>query len=285
LHFGSLVAAVGSFLEARVRRGEWLVRIEDLDPPREKSGAAASILATLEHLGLQWDGPVLFQSTRGEAYAAALERLRDLDCVYVCPCSRAYLATLPENQARPAGEELFHRSGCRPLQAREGAWRFCAPDVDVEFIDRCQGPVRSNVARDTGDFVLRRRDGLYSYQLAVVVDDAEQGITDVVRGADLLSSTARQLLVHGALGLEPPAYMHLPLAVDDKGAKLSKSADAPAAATRAPAASLVDVLRFLRQEPPDGLRRASVAEVWDWALAHWEPQRFARTKAMQSEHS
>jgi glutamyl-Q tRNA(Asp) synthetase len=153
--------------------------------------------------------------------------------------------------------------------------RFRVPDREVLFVDRVQGEQRANVARTVGDFVLRRRDGLFAYQLAVVVDDAEQGITDVVRGNDLLSSTARQILLQEALGLPRPAYMHLPLAVDDKGLKLSKTDDAPALSRSAPAMQVVAALEFLRQAPPGGLECAPLAEVWQWALAHWRPERFA----------
>jgi glutamyl-Q tRNA(Asp) synthetase len=274
LHFGSLVAAVGSFLDARSRHGEWLVRIEDLDPPRERPGATDDILATLERYGLHWDGPVLRQSTRAEAYEAALARLESAGCLRRCCCSRAQLAALPENRAREPGEELYHPPECLPACQDAGArpaWRFRAPDRDVEFVDRVQGPQVANVARTVGDFVLRRRDGLFAYQLAVVVDDAAQGVTDVVRGADLLSSTARQVVLQQALALPRLTYMHLPIAVGDSGLKLSKSADAPALSRSSAAALVVAALEFLRQAPPAGLERAPLEEVWQWAVAHWRP--------------
>jgi glutamyl-Q tRNA(Asp) synthetase len=268
---------VGSFLDARARGGEWLVRIEDLDPPRARPGAADDILATLAALGLHWDGPVLRQSARTDAYVEALRRLESAGCVRPCLCSRAQLEALPENQQRRQGDELFHPAQCLPAGsgAATPALRFRVPDREVLFVDRVQGEQRANVARTVGDFVLRRRDGLFAYQLAVVVDDAEQGITDVVRGNDLLSSTARQILLQEALGLPRPAYMHLPLAVDDKGLKLSKTDDAPALSRSAPAMQVVAALEFLRQAPPGGLECAPLAEVWQWALAHWQPGRFA----------
>ena len=258
--------------------GEWLLRIEDLDPPREKPGAADDILATLDRFGLHWDGAVLRQSTRLDAYRAALDRLAANGQLRKCACTRAALAALPENQRPDAGDELFHPPQCLPAggdPAAEAALRFRVPDLDVEFVDRLQGLRVSNVARCVGDFVLRRRDGLFAYQLAVVVDDAEQGILDIVRGADLLSSTPRQILLQQALGLPLLTYMHIPLAVGRDGLKLSKSEDAPGLMLGAPARLAVAALEFLGQEPPSELARGDVAEVWDWAVTHWRPERIA----------
>ena len=277
LHFGSLVAAVGSFLEARKHRGEWLVRIEDLDAPRTRPGAADGILRTLERLGLNWDGEVVHQSRRTDAYRAAFARLRAAGRLRPCRCSRAQLAALPANQARAPGQELVHPEKCLPGSHRSAAapaWRFRAPDLDVAFVDRVQGPQSQNVARTGGDFVVQRRDGLFAYQLAVVLDDSDQGITDVVRGADLLASTARQILLQQALQVPRPTYMHLPLAVDASGVKLSKSGDAPAVLHPAPAAPIVAALEFLRQHPPAELGRAALDDVWAWAIEHWQPSRF-----------
>ncbi len=278
LHFGSLVAAAASYLEARSRAGEWLVRMEDLDPPRERPGAADAILSALDRLGLHWDGAVLRQSTRHEAYEATLEQLRRGGHLRACSCSRAALAALPENARRAPGEESFHPVECLvPPSSREGefALRFRVPDAVVSFVDRVQGRQSFDVARTVGDFVLRRRDGLYAYQLAVVVDDASQGITDVVRGADLLSSTPRQELLRQTLGLPAVSFMHIPLAVDAGGLKLSKSAGAPGLGTSSPAAQAVAALEFLGQEPPDGLAGGQVGEVWAWAVHNWHPERLA----------
>jgi glutamyl-Q tRNA(Asp) synthetase len=281
LHFGSLVAAIGSYLDARAHDGQWLVRIEDLDPPREQPGAADRILADLAALGLESDGPVLRQGSRAEAYEAALQRLAAAGALRQCACTRAALAKLPENQSRPAGagDELFHPAECLPPTGTAvpgHALRLRVPaGTVVEFEDRSLGPQRVDVAASVGDFVLRRRDGLYAYQLAVVVDDAAQGVTDVVRGSDLLASTARQVLLQRALGLPLLRYMHLPLAVDGRGLKLSKSDGAPAARGREPARQLVTVLQFLGQSPPDALGRATLREAWDWARAHWRVGGFA----------
>jgi glutamyl-Q tRNA(Asp) synthetase len=273
LHFGSLLAAVGSYLEARTRGGRWLVRIEDLDPPRERPGAADRILSDLERFGFAWDGAVLHQSTRAEAYEAALTRLAAGGLTFHCGCSRSQLAQ-PCGTAVP-GDELFHPVVCpNPAPAGAGAVRFRVPDRVVHFTDRAQGAQRVNVTHTSGPFVLRRRDGLHAYQLAVTVDDAAQGVTDVVRGADLLGSTPRQILLQEALGLPRPGYLHLPLIVDAAGNKLSKSGDAPALDAAAPSTQLVAALACLRQSPPRALARAPTAEIWRWALGHWRPERF-----------
>ena len=282
LHFGSLVAALGSYLDARAHHGRWLVRIEDLDPPRERVGAADEILRTLEALDLHWDGPVLRQSQRTSAYAAALARLSERNLLHACACTRSEVAALPENRAREpsAADELFHPRRCpvhrSPATRPPGqAWRLRVPSGLVTFADRSLGAQSVDVAASVGNFVLRRRDGLFAYQLAVVVDDAHQGVTDVVRGCDLLTSTARQILLQQALGLPSLRYLHLPLAVDDRGRKLSKSGDAPAADRSTPAARLVAVLEFLGQAPPPELKDGSAREVLDWAQAHWRVTGFA----------
>jgi glutamyl-Q tRNA(Asp) synthetase len=276
LHFGSLLAALASCLEARVRGGRWLVRIEDLDPPRERPGAADRILTDLERFGFTWDGPVLWQSTRAEAYQAALDRLDWLQLTLLCGCSRSQLAGAADPEpAQDAADEARHPTVCpNPAPPGRGSIRFRCADRDVEFTDRCQGQCSLNVARTTGPFVVRRRDGLHAYQLAVTVDDAAQGVTDVVRGADLLASTARQILLQEALGLSRPGYLHVPLAVTADGTKLSKSGDAPALDSAEPSVQLVAALEVLRQEPPAELRHAPPPEVWRWAFGHWRPERF-----------
>ncbi|TAN01302.1 MAG: tRNA glutamyl-Q(34) synthetase GluQRS [Rhodanobacteraceae bacterium] len=244
LHFGSLVAALAGWLRARQQGGLWLVRVEDIDPPREVPGSAASILAALGAPGLRADEPPLYQSQREAAYMAALQHLRDAGHAFPCWCSRAEL--------EDAG--AVHRDGCCISPARDDrppAWRLRVPDLDIEFDDVLQGPQRQNVRDAVGDFVLKRADGLWSYQLACVVDDAYQRITEVVRGCDLLDSTPRQILLQRLLGLPTPAYLHLPLAVDAGGRKLSKSTDAPAVDAREPMAALASALRLLGQPVPD----------------------------------
>ncbi len=271
LHFGSLVAAVGSYLDARCQGGEWLLRMEDVDTPRNVPGAAEDILRTLEAFGFEWDGPVLWQSRRGEAYAAALERLRRAGLAYPCACSRKEIA---DSATRPAIDGgLAYPGTCRgglPPGRSPRAWRLRVEAGETAFVDRLQGRQAQHLERDVGDFVLRRADGLFAYQLAVVVDDAWQGITDIVRGADLLASTPRQIWLQRCLDYPQPRYAHLPVAANAAGEKLSKQTRAPALDSGRAAAELVRALHFLGQEVPAGLASARPAEIWGWARQHWD---------------
>lgn len=255
LHFGSLVAALAGWLRARQQGGEWLLRIEDIDPPREVAGSAQSILAALHHIGLDADGPVLYQSERADAYAAALQQLRDRGHAFPCWCSRSDL-----DAARLVHHELHHDGHCfAPARDdRPPAWRLRAPDLDIAFDDLLQGRQYQNVRETVGDFVLQRADGLWSYQLACVVDDAHQGITEVVRGADLLDSTPRQILLQRLLDLPTPAYLHIPLARDANGNKLSKSTGAGAITDGDPRTALLRALQFLGQPAPVGTDAAAI---------------------------
>jgi len=279
LHFGSLVAAVGSYLEAKRRDGAWLVRIEDIDPPREQPGAADAILRTLEACGMDWDGEIIYQSQRGEAYAAALARLDALGLIYPCACSRREIA---DSYLRTDGALIYPgtcRNGIAPGR-RARAWRVRVDDNVIEFRDAVQGTVRQDLAAEVGDFVLRRADGLYAYQLAAAVDDADQGITDVVRGADLLDSTARQIYLQRRLALPTPRYLHLPVAVNAAGEKLSKQTRAAPVDESDPVPVLVQVMDFLGQAPPAQLGRAPLTEFWCWALTHWDAQRIPRQRSL-----
>jgi glutamyl-Q tRNA(Asp) synthetase len=271
LHFGSLVAAVGSYLDARTQGGEWLLRMEDVDTPRNVPGAAEQILATLEAFGFAWDGPVLWQSQRAAAYEAVLAALRRSGRAYPCACSRKEIA---DSATRPAVDGgLAYPGTCRaglPPGRAERAWRLRVAAGETTFVDRLQGRLAQLLEHDVGDFVLRRADGLFAYQLAVVVDDAAQGITDIVRGADLLASTPRQIWLQQCLGYPTPRYAHLPVAANAAGEKLSKQTLAPALAAGEAAAELVRALRFLGQPVPAELGRGRPADVWAWAYAHWQ---------------
>lgn len=275
LHFGSLVAAVGSFLEARAHGGQWLVRIEDLDTPRTAPGAADNLLRTLDALGMHHDGAVLYQSKRSDAYRAALDRLRARGLVYGCACSRREIA----DSALIGVEGPVYPGTCRrglPPDTPARAWRMDTRAASVTFDDAIQGHYRQDIERDIGDFVLFRADGLFAYQLAVVVDDAEQGITHVVRGADLLGSTPRQIYLQRQLAYPTPHYAHLPVAVNDRGEKLSKQTRAPAIDVRQAATVLLAVLRFLGQSPPAEFARAGVSDVWAWCRDAWSLGRVPR---------
>ena len=279
LHFGSLVAAVGSYLEAKSRGGAWLLRMEDLDPPREQPGAADAILRTLEACGITWDGEIMYQSKRSAAYRAALARLDAQDMVYPCACTRREIA---DSALGPDGA-LIYPGTCRDGLAPEKTPRATRVRVDhdtIEFGDSVQGKLRQDLAAEVGDFVLLRADGLYAYQLAAVVDDAEQGITDVVRGADLLDSTPRQIYLQRLLGLRIPRYLHLPAAVNAAGEKLSKQTRAAPVDERDPVPALAQAMEFLGQAPPAQLCRAPLTEFWRWALAHWDAQRIPRRRSL-----
>jgi len=278
LHFGSLVAALGSCLEARTRQGEWHLRMEDVDAPRCSAAAADAILRTLEACGFAWDGAVVWQSRGTDPYAAALERLRQAGRVFACACTRKELA---DSAIAPDGAAIYPgtcRDGLPPGRAAR-AWRLRVGAAHIGFDDAIQGRIDSDLAREAGDFILLRADGLYAYQLAVVVDDADCGITHVVRGADLLASTARQIFLQQCLGLPTPGYAHLPVAVNAAGEKLSKQTRAAAVDAARPAPALFAALQFLGQRPPPDLAGAAVAELWRWALANWQLQRVPRGPA------
>jgi glutamyl-Q tRNA(Asp) synthetase len=239
--------------------------MEDLDREREVAGCAVQQLRTLEAFGLHWDGPVEYQSARSAHYRAALEELQRQGVTFACSCSRRELA-----------DEGGYPGTCRAGPQRPGpaATRFRVPAGNVSFEDRLQGPLEFALA-ERGDVVIRRRDGAFAYQLAVVVDDALQGITDVVRGADLLDSTARQIHLQRLLGLPTPHYLHLPVATNAAGEKLSKQTLAPPVDARNPVPALAQVMQFLGQAPPAHLRHAPLAEFWAWARAHWDASRIA----------
>jgi glutamyl-Q tRNA(Asp) synthetase len=279
LHFGSLIAAVASYLDARHHGGAWLVRMEDLDQPRCVPGAADDILRTLESFGLHWDENILYQDSRSSVYEAALQKLRDASAVYPCACTRRELA----DSALHGIDGQIYPGTCRGgiPQGKDGrAWRVRTDRLDVPgnaawdgtigFEDELQGHITQQLENEIGDFIVKRADGLFSYQLAVVVDDDYQRITHVVRGADLLVSTPRQIFLQRLLGMHTPRYMHFPVAVNNAGEKLSKQTLAQPV-ERGNAKVLWYALSFLRQHPPETLIKESVETILQWAVGSWKP--------------
>jgi glutamyl-Q tRNA(Asp) synthetase len=274
LHFGSLVSAVGSYLEARTIGGRWLLRIEDIDPPREVAGSAKRILDDLYRLGMKPDGPVLYQSERLDVYQQVIDHLLDHGLAYRCACSRKDLPV----------------SGIYPGTCRDGipdgkqsrSVRLLVADSDCQFTDRLQGQITDSPADISGDFVIRRADGLFAYQLAVVVDDEYQGVTQVVRGADLLDSTSRQICLQKALGYRSPDYMHLPVALSDDGKKLGKRFQTDPVKHQDPAHAVRSALNFLGQTPPPDYQ---LDALWDWAMEHWDNKLIPRRKEILPSQS
>ncbi len=266
LHFGSLVAAVASYLQAGAQSGRWLLRIEDIDPPREQAGASDEIIQALDRYGFEWYGGVHFQSASDEAHRAALKSLVDHELTYPCRCSRRELA---DAKRGPLGVIYpgTCRNGCEP---GESAIRLLTNDTEIEFKDLLQGRISQRLESQTGDFVIRRRDGLIAYHLAVVVDDEIQGVTEIVRGIDLMDSTPRQIWLQQQLDYRTPDYAHVPVITHADGEKLSKLTGAPAIALNDVESTLFAALRSLQQNPPRELSSASVSEIWSWARESWQ---------------
>ena len=261
LHFGSLVAALASYLDTKANHGIWLLRIEDLDPPREDATASQFIPQQLIAHGLQWDKNISYQSQNSRRYEQALKQLKQKDLLFPCTCSRKLL----QNQ------QGRHLGKCHnPNTAEQAtAWRLLVPDAHSEFTDRVYGHVSQNLKNQVGDFVLKRKDGLYAYQLAVVLDDHAAGITHVVRGLDLLDNTPRQLHLLHSLGLAAPEYLHVPLIVNADGQKLSKQNKASPLDLNQPVQNLLNALAFLKQETPNAQAQQSVSGILQWASEHW----------------
>ncbi len=283
LHFGSLVAAVGSYLDARAHNGEWLVRIEDIDPPREVAGAADAILRTLDDFRLEWDGQVVYQSRRSEFYTSALDRLRQYGYLYGCACTRREIAdsTLKRETMGTGVYPGTCRNGILPGRTARSL-RVRVDPVSIGLNDRLQGSTWQSLSEEIGDFVVRRADNLIAYQLAVVVDDAEQDMTHIVRGVDLLESTPRQIYLQQLLELPTPAYLHLPVAVNSAGDKLGKQTRARHIGRDQKTTLMLDVLSFLRQELPTSPGDARIDELLDWAIEHWEVSHIPARRALPS---
>ena len=272
LHFGSMVAAVGSYLDAKSHAGSWALRIDDLDPPRVVPGSVDSILRCLEKFQMAWDGDVVFQSARMAAYQAAMDQLRTRGLVYACACSRKEIG----DAAGDGPDGPVYPGTCRmglPPGREARAWRVRTGGTAIEFRDLLQGRMRQDLARELGDFVLFRADRVFAYHLACVVDDSAQGITHVVRGADLLASTPRQIYLQRVLGLPAPAYLHLPIALNAAGEKLSKQTLADPVKPDRAAVILADVLRFLKHSPPDEVCADGISALWRWAMESWKRDR------------
>ncbi len=265
LHFGSLLAAVASYAEARARGGHWLLRVEDIDPPREQPGTTEAIVKALESYGFEWDGDIICQSESREAHDDALQALVNAGQAYRCGCSRKDLADVPRG---PLG--AIYPGTCRDgSNAKEFAVRVKTTDQSIRFLDGLQGEQCQKLESETGDFVILRRDGLIAYQLAVVVDDYLQGVTEIVRGIDLMDSTPRQNWLQRLLGYPTPAYQHIPVAINADGQKLSKLTGAPGIPCDEPRPVLVAALAALGQNPPADLADNALSDIWNWALAGW----------------
>lgn len=279
LHFGSLLAAVASCAQAKARNGQWLVRIEDIDPPREQPGADRVILGALEAYGFEWDGPVRYQSRFRERHEALVQSLLGAGKAYACCCSRRDLADVRRG---PLGAIYpgTCRDGCR---TDDVAIRLRTNDDAVAFTDKLQGPQSQRLESESGDFVIKRRDGLIAYHLAVVADDFDQGITEVVRGIDLLDSTPRHIHLQRALGFSTPDYLHIPVLENADGQKLSKLTGARAIPDTATGATLVSALDALKQQPPAELAGEQISDIWAWAIANWRTDVLQHCKSVPSD--
>lgn len=266
LHFGSLLAAVASYGQALTNEGRWLIRVEDIDPPREQPDADKEILHTLEAYGFEWDGPTSYQSTYRHRHENLIAGLISADLAYPCSCSRRDLADVPRG---PLGAIYpgTCRNGC---ESNDVAIRVRVDDAPVEFEDALQGHVCQRLQSESGDFIIKRRDGLIAYHLAVVADDFDQGVTEIVRGIDLLDSTPRQIHLQRQLGFNTPNYMHVPVAINHDGQKLSKLTGATAITTNDAGAQLYLALRCLDQQPPESLAVADTTTLWQWVAENWD---------------
>lgn len=280
LHFGSLLAAVASYLEARRHGGQWLLRIEDIDPPREQDGADEEILRILEAYQFEWDGPVIYQSRTEPAHRDAIRQLQDEGLAYRCGCSRKDLANAPRGPLGP-----IYPGTCREgSSAEEFAIRVRTHDEPIVIDDRLQGHYQQRLESESGDFIIERRDKLVAYQLAVVIDDVLQGVTDVVRGIDLLDSTPRQVHLQQILGLSTPSYAHIPVVEHDDGSKLSKLTGAPPIRAAEASETLCRALDALGQRPPSALETAPLAEIWQWSQENWSMSRLEGRRNIAMQH-
>jgi len=278
LHKGSLVAAVASYLEAKKHNGQWLIRMEDVDESRNAKGAADEILRSLEAYGFEWDGEVFYQTQRKQAYSDALQQLNDQKLIYPCTCSRKDLKTLADSGQLKSGPLGYIYPGIcidktfETNSTKNYSTRIKTTTTTISFEDSLQGNYSQQLDTESGDFIIQRRDGLFAYQLAVVVDDAFQNITHVVRGIDLIDSTPRQIYLQQCLNLPPLKYTHLPVILNSRGEKLSKQTGAEGIGTTANIPLILECLDFLGQTPPAELKTETLPTVWEWARTHWQLQ-------------
>jgi glutamyl-Q tRNA(Asp) synthetase len=276
LHFGSLVTAVASYLQARSNNGRWLLRIEDIDPPREQVGAIEQIIAALEIYGFAWNGEIIFQSQTLPQHEQAISTLIANGQAYPCRCSRRDLADAPRG---PLG--IIYPGTCRNGCAEgKSAIRVRTDDTEIAFEDALQGRVSQRLESESGDFVIRRRDGLIAYHLAVVVDDEVQGVTEIVRGIDLQDSTPRQIWLQRLLGYRTPNYLHIPVITHADGDKLSKLTGAPGIPLKNVEKTLVAALVALQQQPPDTLAKMPLQDIWNWAIQNWQVEKLSGCTAI-----
>lgn len=284
LHFGSLLAATASYLDAKANNGTWLVRMEDLDPPREQAGAADDILKTLEAFGLHWDEPVVYQSQRSEYYQNAIEQLEKQGLLYACCCTRkAIMARCKQGKYGVIYDGYSQDLNLIQKHPEERSRRIKAEGI-ITFDDVIQGRITQNLNAEIGDFHLIRRDGLFAYHLGVVADDHLQNITHIVRGFDLLDSTPRQIYIMNCLGHLPPQYAHIPLAAHPDKQKLSKQTAALALDTSKANTLIVAALAFLGQNPPSDLHTYNLKDIWDWGVTHWHIDNIPKTEQLPSPY-
>lgn len=287
LHFGSLIAATGSYLQAKQQQGEWFIRVDDIDPPREQKGASEDILKTLEAFGFEWDGDVIYQSSRLQRYQDALTQLIEQGKAYFCSCSRKSI--MKKMGDKKEHGELVYPGFCRngplikPENPNDYSTRLRTDSQAVSFTDSIQGKHSVNLEQHVGDFVLKRRDGHFAYHLAAGIDDAEQNITEVIRGADLLNCTSCQIHVQHSLNLQSPQYCHLPIVVNEFGQKLSKQHHAEPINPKDYATLLYKTLKFLGQMPPIELIDSNQTDIWRWAKAHWRLDLVPRKRQIMIE--
>jgi glutamyl-Q tRNA(Asp) synthetase len=280
LHFGSLITAVGSYLDARSCGGEWMIRIDDLDPPREKLGVADAILTTIEAYGFERDGEIVYQSKQHECYQAALEKLHRKDLLYYCNCSRKELdARCKRGQYGAIYDGMCIDKGLGDDILNSARIKVAGV---INFEDRIQGTITQDLPKEVGDFILFRKGGIYAYHLAVVVDDYEQGITDVVRGYDLLGLTPQQIFLQNQLGIMTPNYSHLPLVLGSDGKKLSKSSLASSIDEDRPVPTIWQALKFLGQNPPQDIKNSTTNIIWKWATENWSFEDVPRIMGMET---